>query len=103
MQVVRSAALLRSVGLIVAILSGTSGVAAAQGTTGSLTGFVTDQSKAALPGATVTVKEMGTGQTRVLTSDAEGRYRAEALVPGTYAITIELSGFRTAQYKDVAL
>ncbi len=56
----------------VAILWATVGVAAAQGTTGSIAGFVTDESKAALPGATVTVKEVETGQSRVLATDAAG-------------------------------
>ena len=46
--------------------------AAAQGTTGSLSGIVTDESKAALPGATVTVKETETGQIRTLVTDAQG-------------------------------
>ena len=66
-------------------------------------GVVTDESKAALPGATVTVKDVETGQSAVLTTDAQGRYRADALVPGKYDVTVELSGFRTAQYQDVSL
>ena len=76
---------------------------AAQGTTAAIAGFVTDESKASLPGATVTVKAADTGQTRVLTTDEQGRYRADALEPGKYAVTVELSGFRTAQYADVTL
>jgi len=103
MQVIRAAALTRSLGTAVAILWGTLAVVAAQGTTGSIAGFVTDESKSALPGATVTIKNVDTGQSRVLTTDEQGRYRADALVPGKYAITVELSGFRTAQYQDVPL
>jgi hypothetical protein len=103
MQEWRAAAWTRVLGIAVAILWTTLAVAAAQGTTGSIAGFVTDESKAALPGATVTIKEVETGQSRVLTTDEQGRYRADALVPGKYAVVVELSGFRTAQYDDVTL
>jgi hypothetical protein len=103
MQASRSAAPIRTLGIAAAILWATIAVAAAQGTTGSIAGVVTDESKAALPGATVTVKNADTGQSRTLTTDEQGRYRADALVPGRYALTVELSGFRTAQYQDVNL
>lgn len=103
MQGSRATALTRTISIAVAILLITIGVAAAQGTTGAITGFVTDESKSALPGATVTIKNTETGQSRVLTSDEQGRYRADALAPGKYAVSVELSGFRTAQYEDVNL
>lgn len=93
----------RTLGIAAAMLWATLAVVAAQGTTGSIAGFVTDESKAALPGATVTVKQVDTGQARVLTSDGQGRYRGDALAPGKYGVTVELSGFRTAQYDDVTL
>jgi outer membrane receptor protein involved in Fe transport len=101
MQVFREAARTRAFGAAVAILWAT--LAAAQGTTGSIAGRVIDESKAALPGVTVTITDVETGQSRTLTTDAQGRYRADALVPGKYAVTAELPGFRTAQYQDVAL
>ncbi|HEX9367714.1 MAG TPA: carboxypeptidase regulatory-like domain-containing protein, partial [Vicinamibacterales bacterium] len=101
MQASRVAVLARAIG--VAIVTLWPALAAAQGTTASIAGFVTDDSKASLPGATVTVKHVDTGQARVLTTDGQGRYRADALAPGRYAVTVELSGFRTAQYDDVSL
>jgi outer membrane receptor protein involved in Fe transport len=85
------------------MLCATVAIVAAQGTTGSLSGFVTDETKAALPGATVTAKHVDTGQTRVVVTDAQGRYRVDALAPGNYDITVELSGFRTAEYAQVPL
>src|SRR5262245_33558644 len=103
MQTSRVAAAVRLIAAATAVLWGGLAVVAAQGTTGSISGLVVDSSKAALPGATVTVKDVDTGQQRVLTSDAEGRYRADALAPGTYAVTVELSGFRTAQYESIAI
>lgn len=71
--------------------------AAAQGTTGNILGIVTDPSGASVPGVTVTVKNAETGQTRVLTSDANGRYRAQGLPPGRYDVEAALDGFQTSQ------
>jgi outer membrane receptor protein involved in Fe transport len=76
---------------------------AAQGTTGSISGFVTDDTSAALPGATVTVRHVETDQKRVTVTDAAGRYRAQALSPGRYEVSVELQGFRTARYADLPL
>jgi hypothetical protein len=82
---------------------GVGALASAQGKTASIAGVVTDESKAALPGATVSIKEVETGQARSLVSDAQGRYHAEDLAPGKYTVTVELSGFRTAQFADLTL
>jgi outer membrane receptor protein involved in Fe transport len=84
-------------------LASLGGVAAAQGTTGSISGFVTDATHAAVPGATVTVRHVDTDQKRVVVTDASGRYRAQALAPGKYELTVELQGFRTAQHSDLSL
>src|SRR6266851_6317096 len=77
--------------------------AAAQGTTGSISGFVTDDTGGALPGATVTVRHTETDQQRVFVTDAGGRYRAQQLAPGRYDVTVELLGFRTARAADLTL
>jgi Carboxypeptidase regulatory-like domain/TonB dependent receptor-like, beta-barrel len=96
-------AVIRSIGVAAALLWLTAAVAAAQGTTGSISGFVVDASKAALPGATVTVKDVETGQARAITTDAQGRFRADALAPGQYDVTVELSSFRTAEYGNITV
>src|SRR5262245_33648929 len=75
----------------------------AQGTTGSISGFITDDTSAALPGATVTVRHVETDQKRVLVTDAAGRYRAQALSPGRYEVSVELQGFRPARSPDLQL
>ena len=51
----------------------------AQVITGSILGTVTDASKAAIPGASITMKNLDTGETRTVTTDAGGRYRAPGL------------------------
>lgn len=77
--------------------------ASGQGTTGSISGLVTDDTSAALPGATVTVRHLETGQTRVVISDGGGRYRVQALSPGRYEVAVELQGFRPVKYTDLQL
>jgi outer membrane receptor protein involved in Fe transport len=88
------------------VLAATLAIAArvfAQGTTGSISGFVTDDTKGALPGATVTVRHVDTDQKRVVVTDGAGRYRAPQLAPGAYDVIVELSGFRTARVTGVPL
>ena len=75
----------------------------AQGTTGSISGFVIDETGAALPGATVTIRDADTDRKRVLIADAAGRYRAPQLAPGQYEVIVELQGFRSARVADVPL
>jgi len=73
----------------------TAGAADAQtrATSADLSGVIYDQSKAVLPGVTVTVTNAETGVTRSSVTDAEGRYAVLALPPGTYNIRVELQGF----------
>jgi len=71
--------------------------AAAQSTTGSIVGTVTDESKGVLPGAAIEVVNVDTGVTRSLVSGTDGRYQALSLPPGTYRLTADLSGFGKVQ------
>ena len=48
-------------------------VVAAQGTTGSISGTVTDPQKAVVPGVTILVQQVETGAERTLISDEHGR------------------------------
>ena len=89
--------------LLLSTLACATTIAAAQGTTGSISGFITDDTNAALPGATVTVREVDTDQKRVIVTDAAGRYRAQALSPGRYEILVELQGFRPARMSEIQL
>ncbi|MGH9200691.1 MAG: carboxypeptidase regulatory-like domain-containing protein, partial [Vicinamibacterales bacterium] len=70
-------------------------MAMAQATTGSISGGVSDESKAIMPGVTITVRNVDTGLERVQTSDQQGRYRVLNLNPGPYQLTAELQGFVT--------
>ena len=65
---------------------GAHGAAFAQNPTFNLEGVVTDAQNAVLPGATVTIQNIATGLTRVVTTDESGRWVVRALPPeGRYA------------------
>ena len=76
-------------------------VTSAQMTRGSVSGTVRDTSGALVPGATVTVVNVETNATQSVTSDAQGFYRAPALEPGRYTVTVELSGFTSVEQREV--
>ncbi len=78
-------------------------VATAQVITGTILGNVSDQSKAPLPGATITLKNLDTGQTRSLVTDQAGNYRAPGLGLGSYEVRAELSGFQPKVRTGIAL
>src|SRR5512140_2615473 len=102
----REGAVMRRFILGALVLAGVLGAltpAVAQQTTGSIVGRVIDEQKAAVPGATITAKNLATGFTRVATSDPEGLYRLSALPVGTYDLTIELQGFATIDRKGIAV
>src|SRR5688572_8310030 len=67
----------------------------AQSITGSVTGSVVDPSKAAIPGASVTLTNMGTDVVQAVTSDSSGNYQFLQLPPGTYRLEATLQGFTT--------
>ena len=68
--------------------------ASAQNDVGSIVGFVADQSGAAVPGATVTITNEGTGEKRTVTTDAQGHYAVPNLAPTSYTMTAEAKGFQ---------
>jgi hypothetical protein len=80
-------------------------LAAAQEDRATITGRVTDGSGAALPGATVTftAAEPGPGSTTTTVTDGVGQYLSPPLRPGTYAVTVELSGFTTEVRRGIGL
>src|SRR6478735_6681373 len=79
------------------------GLAFAQNSNSSLSGFVQDTTKANIPGVTVTATNTDTGvASNVLTNDA-GTYNFLSLLPGTYKLTAELTGFRPSTIKDIHL
>lgn len=74
----------------------------AQATT-SISGTVTDSSRAVVPGAKVTLSTAATGVERAVTTDSRGVYRFLQVPPGTYKLVTEIAGFRTAVITDIEL
>lgn len=70
--------------------------ASAQSGAGSVTGLVTDDTGAALPGVTITATNQGTNVPYTATSNEAGNYTITALPVGRYIVKAELAGFRTA-------
>ena len=89
--------------LLVAFALAVTSLAAAQERFGNITGKVTDQTGAVLPGVTVTVTNNETQRSTVVVSDSNGTFYATALDPGRYAVKFELSGFITQEAPSVIL
>lgn len=70
------------------------GTAYGQAVSGSITGFVSDQSGANIPGTTITVTNTNTGVITKLSADSAGLYNATRLPPGEYRVTAEAPGFK---------
>ena len=77
------------------------GTAAAQTGAGSLTGLVTDQSGATVPGATVTATNQATNVTYTAVSNEAGNYTVTGLPVGNYIVKAELANFKTAATKPI--
>jgi len=76
---------------------------AQSGPTGALVGVVHDPNGAAVPAASVTVTNAGTGLTRTASADADGRWTIPALPVGSYEVLVEARGFKRTQFRQVAV
>jgi hypothetical protein len=75
--------------------------AMAQTVTGSMRGTVTDHSGGALPGVTITIRNVDVGQERVQVTDRNGSYSTTFLPIGQYNVQAELAGFGTMRHNNV--
>ena len=81
--------------LLVTVVFAASAAAQTQITSGNIQGTVVDANGAAVPGAGVELRNIGTNLVRDLTTDEEGRFAALQLPPGRYTITVSKQGFAT--------
>src|SRR5438874_1404215 len=81
-------------GLLLACLSATP--LRAQSIYGTITGTVSDQSGAVVPGASVLLKNGATGEVRKSDTNNEGYFSYSSVPAGTYSLTVKLTGFQTA-------
>jgi hypothetical protein len=78
-------------------------VASAQLTTADVLGTVTDSTGAVVPGAKVTIKNLGTGVTATTKSNGTGDYIFNLLPPGHYSVVIDAQSFKKVEFADIAL
>lgn len=71
--------------------------------TGAINGTVSDSTDAVIPGATVQLKDEGTGIAREAITNASGAFQFRDLNFGTYQVTVTLQGFQTAVYNKVVV
>jgi hypothetical protein len=73
----------------------------AQGTTGQISGTVTDPNGAVVQGASVTVSNQETGLSRTITTSDDGIYSFQLLPPGRYKVEVTASGFQKNEAEAV--
>jgi hypothetical protein len=77
--------------------------ASAQAAGGTLSGIVEDTTGSLIPRAQIIIRDISTGITRTVSTDAEGFYTASNLLPGTYQVTISAPGFKTETRSGVKI
>src|SRR5579863_5283905 len=75
----------------------------AQVPTGTILGVVKDSSGAVVAGATITIRNVDTGDRRMLVSASDGAYRAVQLPSGHYEVRVEHAGFRAETQQGITL
>lgn len=73
----------------------------AQTNRGGIAGTVTDQTQSVVPGAKVTITNIGTNEVRTATTAGNGTYNVPNLEPVSYQIKVEAPGFKTEVINDV--
>ena len=90
-------------GLVLAICLGVTAVAHAQIARGEIDGVVVDDTRAAIPGATVIVTNAESGLQRLQITNRAGMYAIPGLNPGEYRVDVTLTGFQSARRDAVHL
>src|SRR5258708_6792039 len=85
--------------LVLALFS-LAGPLVAQTVTGTMRGTVTDRSAGAVPGVTITIRNVDTGLERVVVTDKAGNFNPPFLQIGRYNLRAELSGFRAVPHNN---
>jgi Carboxypeptidase regulatory-like domain/TonB dependent receptor-like, beta-barrel len=95
----------RTVSFLLILATGFSPTAFAQSQAinGTIEGTVLDDQGAVLPGVTVTITNVDTGDTRIVVTNESGLYRAPLLPLGTYRVNAELQGFKRFEQTGITL
>jgi hypothetical protein len=79
------------------------GVASAQASFGRFAGTVFDETGGVLPAVTVTLTNELTGQQAQTTTTESGAFLFPSVQPGSYKVTVSLTGFKTAEFTQVEI
>src|SRR5947209_16913171 len=74
-----------------------------QSSNGSISGIVTDDTGAVVPGVTVTATNAATGTSRSTVSNGQGQYAIGLLPPATYTVTADLAGFQPLKLGNITV
>src|SRR5258706_7526567 len=92
-----------SVTLVLASLLFCAGPTRGQVSGATLSGLITDENGGPVPGANVSIKNLGTGAARDVATNADGFYSAPNLIPGAYEVRVTAKGFQTLVEKEITL
>lgn len=92
-----------SICLFVSLLFATGVPAQTQITAGTIQGTVVDENQAAVPGASVEIRNLETNRGRTLETDEDGRFVALTLPPGKYKVTVSKQGFANLVVESATL
>src|SRR5262245_12188377 len=92
-----------TIAVLLTVLLSASAFAQSQAANGSIEGTVADSSSGVLPGVTVTITNIETGNERSVTTNEDGFYRALLLPLGRYQVVAELQGFKKANRAGINL
>lgn len=77
--------------------------ASAQTSNGTIIGTILDAAGSAITGADVKATSVETGAVRETTTNSEGNYRIESVLPGTYDISVSATGFQAQVHKGLVV
>ncbi len=89
--------------LVMSLCAAASAFSQTQANTGQIEGFITDPVGANVAGATVKIRNIETNQTRKITTNEEGFYRASLLQIGSYEFTVESPNFAAYTQSGITL
>ena len=78
-------------------------ILSAQGVRATIVGRVTDDTGAVVPGAKITITNVGTNESRSVVANDNGEYAIPQLAPGQYTLTVEYAGFNTVVRSGIVL
>src|SRR5271157_5154597 len=93
----------RALSIGVALLLSISTVCLAQESRGSITGKVIDPQNAVVPGAAVEVTNTATNVSGHATTNQTGYFEVDFLLPGSYSVSVESSGFKKFVQSGITL